>query len=444
MRSSRPKVLHPVAGAPLVVHAVRAVSAAAGVTVVTAPDSRADVEAALGDDAECVDQPVPLGSGHALATALITLPPSARHALVVNADAPLVKPETVRELVALHERRRATITLLSCIVPAASMQEVGRLRRGARRKPIGVIEAGEGPAPRTALVEVNVGLYAFELGWLRQAIGCLVADESGELRLTDLVARAVADGKRVEALVADDPAEALSVNTREDLSRVEAAAQARLRKAVMAGGATLIDPATTYLDASAVIEPDVTLHPNTAVRGRSRIAAGSIVGPNAQVRDAEAGPDCRIDGAVVEGARLGSRVNVGPYSHVRPGSVLEDDAYVGSHAEIKASRIGRGAHVGHFSYVGDAVVGVGANIGAGVVTCNYDGEAKHLTEIGDYAFIGSDSLLIAPVKVGDRAATAAGAVVNRDVPSGGRVAGVPARPMRAGAVAASEGGVSLG
>ena len=449
MRSALPKVLHPIAGLPLAAHAVRAVSAVtpAPVIVVVDPDSRPGVELALGGGAVCVDQPVALGTGHALAIALMTLPASARDVLVLNGDVPLVRPDTVRDLVALHERRRATVTLLSCIVPAAAMQSVGRLRRGARRKPIAVVEAGDAPAPRDGAVEINVGLYAFDAAWLRGAVADLPAHADGERRLTDLIARAVADGRRVEALVSADESEALSVNTREDLARVEAAAQARLRSAAMARGATLVDPAATYLDDAAEVEPDVTVHPNTCIRGRSRIASGAEIGPNAQVRDSVVGPGCRVNAAVVEEAWLGARVNVGPFSHVRAGTVIDDDAFVGSHAEIKASRIGGGAHVGHFSYVGDAVVGAGANIGAGVVTCNYDGVDKHITEIGDDAFIGSDTLLIAPVRVGAGAVTAAGAVVNRDVPPGGRVAGVPARPMRSAArsaVAAGEGGDSLG
>ncbi len=451
MKSSLPKVLHPVAGAPLVALAVRAVSAVnpARVILVASPRNRADLEAAVDGPVQCVDQPVPLGSGHALATALITLPPSAKRVLVLNADVPLVKPETVRALTALHERRRAALTLLSCVVPLPLTQEIGRLSRGARRKPIGIVEFGEGPPSRSTVAEVNVGLYAFDVAWLRSALARLEPHASGELRLTDLVAKAVADGKRVEAYPTDDQSEALSVNTHEDLARVEAAAQARLRKTAMARGVTLIDPTTTYLDARVELQPDVAIHPNTAIRGDSRIASGSIIGPNAQVRNSQIGPNCRIDAAVVENAQLGRRVNIGPYSHIRSGSNIEDDAYIGSHAEIKASRIGPGAHIGHFSYVGDAVVGAGANIGAGVVTCNYDGVAKHGTEIGERAFIGSDTLLIAPVTIGDRAATAAGAVVNRNVPPGERVAGVPARPMiaparRAVASATNEGGHSLG
>jgi len=183
MQSSRPKVLHPVAGEPLVAHAVRAAAPARpdAVIVVTAPEARGEVEASLGGGVECVDQPLPLGAGNALAIALIALPASVRHVLVVNADVPLVKPETVRELIALHERRRAAITLLSCIVPVGAMQEVGRLRQGARRKPIGVIECAEGPLPRSGDVEVNVGLYAFDAAWLRPAVSRLAPHESGEV-----------------------------------------------------------------------------------------------------------------------------------------------------------------------------------------------------------------------------------------------------------------------
>lgn len=449
MRSSRPKVLHTVAGVPMVSYATEAArfSDVNDVVVVTSSADRAEVSLAVGADAECVEQPDPLGTGHALATALITVSPESQHVLVVNGDVPLVRKETVHALAALHERRRATATLLCCTMEATSAQQVGRLQRGARGKPIGVLEAGDAPMPRKGEVEVNVGVYAFDARWLRRALGELKPRPGGEYYLTDLIPRAVADGKRVEAYIAQDKDEALSVNTRQDLARVEAAAQHRLRDAAMAAGATLVDPATVYLDATAQLGQDVTVHPNTSIRGVSKVARGASLGPNAQLRDADVGPEARVASAVVEGSVLGPLVNVGPFSHIRAGCVLEEAAYVGSHVEIKASRICMGAHVGHFSYIGDAVVGAGANIGAGTVTCNFDGKLKHETEIGEGAFIGSDSLLIAPVKVGAGAVTGAGAVVNRDVPPGGRVAGVPARPLgvRNGrALAHKEEGISLG
>ena len=447
MRSSRPKALHAVAGLPMVAHAADAARAAGGgLIIVTPPHCKAEIAAAV-PGAECVEQPDPLGSGHALATALITLPPETKRILALNADAPLVRKETALALATLHEQRKATVTLLSCVMSAAAAQKVGLLQRGARGKAIGVAEPGDAPAPESGDVEVNVGVYAFEASWLRRALGELKPRPSGEYYVTDLVARAVADGRRVETHPTEDADEALGVNTREDLARAERAAQRRLRSAAMAGGATLLDPETTYFDAAAKLGEDVTVHPNTCFRGFSRVARGAEIGPNAQLRDAEVGPGSQVGQAVLEECVLGSGARVGPFSHVRRGSVLEDGAYVGSHAEIKASRIGAGASVGHFCYIGDAVVGAGANIGAGTVTCNFDGARKSETEIGEGAFIGSDTLLIAPVSVGARAVTGAGAVVNRDVPPDGRVAGVPARPLRAkreAALASTEGGTSFG
>ena len=449
MRSSRPKVLHTVAGVPMVSHAAAAarIPDVRDLIIVTRPADRGEVALAIGGDVECVEQPEPLGTGHALTTALIAVPPESQHVLVINGDVPLVQRATVQALAALHERRKATATLLCCAVSVDSVQQVGRLQWGARGKPIGVLEAEDAPIPGKGEVEVNVGVYGFEARWLRQALAELRPRQGGEYYLTDLITRAVADGKRVEAYVTQDTDEALSVNTRQDLARVEAAAQRRLRNAAMVGGATLVDPATVYLDAAVELGQDVTVHPNTSIRGVSKVARGVSLGPNAQLRDVDVGPEAHVGSAVVEGSVLGPRVSVGPFSHIRPGCVLEESAYVGSHVEIKASRICAGAHVGHFSYIGDAVVGAGANIGAGTVTCNFDGRFKHETMIGEGAFIGSDSLLIAPVKVGAGALTAAGAVVNRDVPPGGRVAGVPARPlgMRNGrAPVQKEEGVSLG
>ena len=450
MRSSTPKVLHRVAGVPIVVHAVQAARHAnpSSTIVVVAPASRAEVAAAVGDGVECVEQPDPLGTGYALKEALAQVPFSARHVLLLNGDKPLLRGETVAGLVELHLKRRATLTLLTTIVPAQDAGDFARVRRGARNKVIEVIEAPEAKASRAASVEVNVGVYAIDTTWLRGAVTEFQRHPVGEYYVTDLVAKAVADGKRVEALTMGDPAEAIGVKTRAHLARAEQAMQTRLREAAMDRGVTLLDPATTYLDATVELAQDVTVHPNTSIRGLTRVDTGATIGPNAIVVDTAVGAHTTIRAAIVEDSTLEEGVHVGPFSHLREGTHLEAGVFVGTHAEVKASHVGRGAHIGHFSYVGDALIGADANIGAGTVTCNFDGVTKHVTEIGEGAFIGSDTMLVAPIKIGARAVTGAGAVVNRDVAPGETVAGVPARVLHRaaseGTAVGGEGGRSLG
>ncbi len=343
------------------------------------------------------------------------------------------------------------MTLLTIAMPADEADALarGRLQRGARGKPLAVIEAADAKPSGATTVDVNVGAYALDTNWTRGAVPELPRHPSGEYYVTDLVSMAVADGKRVETLTAGSSDEALGIDSRNDLARAERIVQQRLRAAAMASGVTMLDPDTVYLDATVEFSEDVTVHPNTSIRGITRISAGASIGPNAQVTDSSIGEGCVVGPAVVESSTLEAGARVGPYSHLRVDSYLEQGVYIGSHVEVKASRLGRGVHVGHFSYIGNAVIGADANIGAGTVTCNYDGVSKHVTEIGEGAFIGSDSLLIAPVKVGAGAITAAGAVVNRDVAPGEKVAGVPARPLHStrrpvDAATGTEGGRSLG
>ena len=435
MRSSLPKVLHHVAGVPMLLHVARAAAHAEpdSLIAVVSPSSKDGVAALLGPSVQLVEQPEPLGTGNALALALDEVSFAAKQVLLVNGVEPLLRGETLAALAALHEARGATVAALTAMLPAADAEHLGRLRRGARGKPLAIVEPADldrAAKQERGAVEVNVGAYAFDAAWLRRSIGKLKPHQDAGYRTTDLAALAVADGRRVEALVVDDPDEAIGVKTRATLARAEAAMQHRLRAYWMANGVTMLDPATTFLDADVHLEPDVTLHPNTALRGRTRVGAWSEIGPNAALTDVAVADECVIGGSTLTGATLETGARVGPYCHLRDGVHLERDAVVGSHAEIKASSIGRGAHIGHFSYVGDADVGPGVNIGAGAVTCNFDGVEKHRTIIEDGAFIGSGCMLVAPVRVGAAAVTGAGAVITRDVAPGARVAGVPARAMR--------------
>ena len=449
MHSSTPKVLHRMAGVSMIRHTAAAAQQLqhASTIIVVSPDNEAAIADEMGDTFAYAEQPKPLGTGHALAVALERVPFSTRNVLLLNGDMPLISGDDVVALATAHTERQAAVTVGFVQLVTERAADLGTLDRGARGKPIAIVEAVERSASTTASVDAAIGAYAFDAAWVRGMMDSLQKHESGELFVTDLVAMAVADGQRVEAVAIDSVRDAIGVNTRAQLAKAEHAMQERLRERAMNAGVTLIDPATVYLHATVELAPDVVVYPNTSISGASVIGGGAVIGPNAQLTDANVGAGAIVGSAVVKGATVGEGAQVGPFSLLREGTVLDPGAYVGSHTEIKASRIGQGSHVGHFSYVGDAIIGKNVNIGAGVVTCNFDGFEKHTTEIGDGAFIGSGGMLVAPIKIGAGALTGAGAVVNRDVDPGGRVAGVPARALgtrRTDAEAGHEGGRFLG
>jgi len=395
--------------------------------VVVVPPEAEGIRQAVDHDVTFAVQERPLGSGDALARAR-SAAGRAETVVVLSGDVPLVRSETIQAMVESHGETGACVTLLSAVVddPGA----LGRVLRDDRGRVTAVAEVDGAPPEVLAVREINGGVYAFHGPWLWDNVGRLAPSPSGEVYLTDLVALAVSQGRPVEALQVEDPEELLGVNDRVHLARAEGILRRRIRQRWLLAGVTMPDPATVYIDPSARLGRDTVIMPNTHILGDTRIGDRCEIGPNAIVRDSRIGDDCRIVSSVVEGSRLEEAVDVGPFSHIRPGSLLQRGVHVGNFAEVKKSRLGPNTKMGHFSYVGDADVGENVNIGAGTVTCNFDGVRKHRTRIGDGAFIGSDSMLVAPVTIGEGASTGAGSVVIQDVPPGAVVVGVPARLLR--------------
>jgi len=425
MRSQTPKVLHHVAGKPLLSHVLDAVRGAGARPVVVLSKESEPARAVVGDDAIVAIQEPPRGTGDAVRVALTKIPGSSGEAFIVYGDTPLLRAETLRALSELRAKRAAPLALLSGMVGTANAY--GRIIRDTDGDVARIVEARLATADERRLPESNLGAYAVDIAWLRTAVARLRANETGEVFLTDLVALATADGTRVAAHCTDDPDEGMGVNTRVELAAAEDVVRRRIRERHMLAGVTFHDPSSSLVDADVTIAPDAIIERGSVLEGHTRIGSGTRIGPYAIVRDTTIGERCRVEASVLEGATLEDDVRIGPYSHLRPGAYLEQGVEMGNFGEVKNARLGKGTKMHHFSYIGDAVVGQRVNIGAGTITLNYDGVRKHRTEIGDDAFIGSDSLLRAPIKVGARSVTGAGSVVTKDVPDDMLAVGVPAR-----------------
>ena len=434
MRSRRPKPLHCAAGKPLIRYPVELLNQCGveRVVVVTSPDNRNAIAGLLGDGVGYAVQAHPDGTADALAcglAALASLPPLV---VVLAGDTPLVRAESVRKLLAEHA---AAAGRRMSILSAADVfaEDLGRIERAGvasagRVGPVtAIVEAADRGHASPGPAEVNTGVYCFDGPWLAELITQVPRAPSGERYLTALAAMAVAAGDDIAAVPIALADEALGVNDRQQLAAVTTVLRDRINCHWMAAGVTILDTATTYIDAGVVIGADTVLLPNTMLAGHTVIGEECEIGPNSLIRDTAVGDRCRIVASVLEGARVQSDVSIGPYSHLRPDALIERGAHLGNYVEVKNSRVGAGTAAGHFCYLGDADIGQGVNIGAGAITCNYDGVDKHQTTIGDGAFIGSDTMLIAPVTVGHGAATGAGAVVTKDIPNAGRAVGVPAR-----------------
>jgi bifunctional UDP-N-acetylglucosamine pyrophosphorylase/glucosamine-1-phosphate N-acetyltransferase len=428
MRSSLPKLLHPLCGRPMLAYVVEAARTATGrdPVVVTSPATAA-VRDAFPDGIIFALQERPDGSGDAVRAALRAVPADVREVVVLNGDVPLVEPGIVAELLERRRAARAAIALVT--FEAWDPGSLGRVIRTPDGDRVArLVEANDATADELAVSEVNAGLYAFDAAWLREAIGRLTpSPATGEYYVTQLIDLAVADGRDVVAHEVPDEGALSGINDRAQLAEATVMLRERINLGWLRSGVTMHDPATAYIDADVELAPDVTLEANVTLRGRTRVGEGSVIGSGSQLVDSIVGPRCRIWASVLERASVEEGSTIGPFSHLRPGSSIGPNVELGNFAEVKNSRLDRGVKQHHVSYMGDAHVGAGTNIGAGTITANYDGVAKHHTEIGERVFLGVDTMLRAPVTIGDGAKTGAGAVVTRDVPAGTLAVGVPAR-----------------
>jgi bifunctional UDP-N-acetylglucosamine pyrophosphorylase / glucosamine-1-phosphate N-acetyltransferase len=431
MRSTTPKVLHRLCGRPMLDYVLDAWEstvdgAASGRPVIVYSPPVEAITDAFAERGTFALQGAPRGTGDAVRAALEAVPAEATEILVLSGDVPLV---TGSDLDAVLEARRqddAAISLAS--VFAADPARLGRIVRGDFGTVERIVEANDATADELDGNEVNAGIYAFDAAWLRRRIGALEpSPATGELYLTDLVALAREDGRLVSAVAFEDDGRFDGINDRAQLAAAEWSLRVRLNEAHMRNGVTMRDPSTVYLDWTVSLGEDVTLEPNVILRGVTSVGNGAVIGAGSQLIDATIGPGAEVWASIVESSVIEDGASVGPYSHVRPGSVVGRGASVGNFAELKNTHLGAGSKQHHVSYLGDTEVGVGVNIGAGAITANYDGSRKHPTTIGDGAFIGVDTMIVAPRVIGDGARTGAGSVVTRDVPAGKLAVGVPAR-----------------
>jgi bifunctional UDP-N-acetylglucosamine pyrophosphorylase/glucosamine-1-phosphate N-acetyltransferase len=430
MRSRLPKVLHPLAGRPMIDHVLEAL-AAAGVEhrVVVTGHGADQLEAALGERTPTIRQEPQLGTADAVRHGLSRVPSGARHVLVTMGDVPLLPADLFQRLLREQAEGEAMVALLSARV--ANPSGYGRIVRGPDGSVSAIVEEGDADATTLALDEVNVGTYCFDAAWLRANVGQVPASASGEYYLTDLVALAVGGGRRVAVVTAPRAELTTGINDRVALAAAERLLRAEIAERHMRNGVTIVDPATTYIDATVEIGQDARIEPWTVLRGATVIAQDAVIGPQAEVRESRIGPRTVVWASVIEESTVAEDVVIGPYSHLRPGCQIGPRCRIGNYAELKQTRMGAGTQQHHFSYLGDAEVGENVNIGAGTITANFDGVQKHRTVIGDGAFIGVDTMLRAPITVGPGAKTGAGAVVTRDVPAGKTVVGMPARAIEA-------------
>ena len=441
MRSARPKVLHPLCGRPLLAYPVGASRAIGARVVVVVGRAADDVRAAIAPEvgATFVEQKERLGTGHAVLQARVACGDGAGTLLVLPGDAPLLSEATLKRLVDHHVSSGAAATLLTAEV--SDPTGYGRVVREQGR-PVGIVEHRDATAAQRQIREIGTSVYCFDAQRFWPAMAQVTPEnDQGEYYLTDVIDILSRQGQRLEAVVTTDPSECLGVNDRKQMAELGGIMRGRILDRLMAAGVTVIDPASTYVDDTVAIGPDSLLYPGVILEGRTALGAECVVSTGCHLVDTTVGdrvllkPYCVLAASTVEdGAQLG------PFCHLRPQSHVGANAKVGNFVELKKSRIGRGSKVPHLSYVGDTQMGEGVNVGAGTITCNYDGSAKHETVIGDRVFVGTNSSLVAPLTIGEGAYVAAGSVITKNVPPGALAVARGRQETREGWVARKQKG----
>lgn len=428
MHSKVPKVLHELLGRPVAGWVVAAATEAftEKPVVVLSPATKLLAEL-LGGEVIAAEQPTPLGTADAVRCALATLP-AAAELLIACGDTPLITAALMRDVVSARRQSGAPIALAA--FDAEDPTGYGRVVITSSGVAEGVIEERDATDEQRAIDTVNAGLYAVDRTWLTKTLGVITPSKaSGELYLTDLIAAAHAEGTPAP-IVFGAEIELEGVNDRHQFADVAAALRERINRGHLDRGVAIIDPTTAWIDAQVEIAADAVIEPNVTLRGATRIGTGTRIENGSRIEETSIGDECIVRASAIEHSHIASRVDVGPFAHIRPGCTIESDCHVGNFAELKATHLGSGAKVGHHSYLGDAEVGERANIGAGTITANYDGTKKQKTQIGAEAFTGVGTLIVAPAGVGVGAKTGAGTVVLADIPDGCTAVGVPARIIR--------------
>src|SRR5437899_5910138 len=415
MRSRQPKVLHPLCGRPLIAYPLRAARTLADRIVLVVGTNADDVVERAGPDVRAVIQRERLGSGHAVLQARPECVDGT--ILVLPGDMPLLSAETIERLVAHHRKGRAAATVLTAVV--AEPQGYGRvLRQGGRVKRI--VEDRDATDAEKKIAEHNTSVYCFDSKRLWSALGKVRADnDQGEYYLTDVIGILCRAGARVDAIPVVDPAEAMGVNDRKQLAAVAVVQRRRILDRLMEVGVTIIDPASTYIEDTVTIGPDTVVQPQTVIEGATVIGSECVIGAGSHVSGSRLADRVVLKPySIIEEAAIDEDATLGPFCHLRPGCHIGAGAEIGNFAELKKSRVGKKTKIHHVSYMGDATLGERVNVGAGTITCNYDGQRKHPTVIGDGVFVGTNSSLVAPLTIGEGAYVAAGSVITRDVPPG--------------------------